>query len=289
MNIDHVYSFWEENPLWTGESQYKPGTKEFFKEHRSIYIEDCFAGTFDQKFFPPPSLSLSYTNINSDKRKQIKILDLGCGIGFWAVEFGLHGFNNIVAADLTNNALKLTGQRAKIYGLQIKLKRENAENLSFADNTFDHVNCQGVIHHTPDTQKAVSEIERVLKPGGTACISVYYRNLALKVWPSMRWIGRPLTLLGGGMKGRGRENIFSESNVDEIVRLYDGSDNPIGKSYSREQFVQMLSPHFKIKDVYFHFFPARALPIKVPFKLHAWLDRRLPFMIYGNLEKPCAD
>jgi len=32
--INEVRQFWETNPLWTGESQYKPGTKDFFEEHR---------------------------------------------------------------------------------------------------------------------------------------------------------------------------------------------------------------------------------------------------------------
>jgi len=159
----------------------------------------------------------------------------------------MRGFKNIIAADLTKNALRLTRQRAELFGVVIELKQENAENLSFKENSFDHVTCQGVIHHTPDTKKSVSEIARVLKPGGTASISVYYRNMALRLWPYLRWVGRPLVSMGAGLKGRGRENIFTESNVDEIVRLYDGSDNPIGKSYSKEQFFQLLSPHFSIK------------------------------------------
>ena len=102
--------------------------------------------------------------------------------------------------------------------------------MTFHDNEFDHVNCQGVIHHTPDTEATLSEISRVIKPGGTARISVYYRNPILQSWRYLRWIGWPLSLLGGGLKGRGREKIFTESDVDEIVRLYDGADNPLGKS-----------------------------------------------------------
>ena len=91
------------------------------------------------------------------------------------------------------------------------------------------------------------------------------------------------------MKGRGRENIFSEGYVDEIVRLYDGKDNPIGKSYSRAQFVSMLEKHFEVVETYLHFFPARALPFGIPRALHRWLDRRLGFMIYATLRRSCAE
>lgn len=91
------------------------------------------------------------------------------------------------------------------------------------------------------------------------------------------------------MKGRGREKIFLERDVDEIVRLYDGAENPLGKSYTRSQFLEMLEKHFVVKDTYLHFFPARALPFRLPAVLHRWLDKRLGFMIYATLQKPCAD
>lgn len=277
--INRVYSFWQDNPLWAGESLHEPGTLDFFEEHHRVYLADCFAGDFDLRFLPPPRKN----------GQEMKILDLGCGVGFWTVEFGMRGLSNIVGADLTRKALEITQRRCEIYGVRVELKQENAEKLSFSDNTFDHVNCMGVVHHTPNTEKAISQISRVLKPGGTACISVYHRNLILRLWPMLRWIGYPLSKIGGGMKGRGREGILKESNVDEIVRLYDGKDNPIGKSYTKTQFKELLEPFFLIKEIYYHFFPSRALPIVIPKKVHQWLDEHVPFMIYANLEKPCVD
>jgi ubiquinone/menaquinone biosynthesis C-methylase UbiE len=216
------------------------------------------------------------------------ILDLGCGIGFWITEFAMRGFRHLVAADLTPQALEITRRRLAFHGVDAELREENAEALSFADASFDHVNCQGVIHHTPEPEKAVAEIARVLKPGGTASISVYYRNPILRLWPFLRWAGYPLARLGGGLKGRGRERIFLERSVDEIVRLYDGADNPIGKSYSRADFVSMLGRHLVVEETFVHFFPARALPVRLPRWLHRWLDGHLGFMIYASVRKPCA-
>ena len=277
--IEDVKSFWDSNPLWTGESKFQPGTIEFFEEHRKVYIEDCFGGSFDIRFLPP-----SRANGQS-----IQILDLGCGVGFWTSEFGMRGYSNICGADLTQNALKIARKRLDIYSLKAELEEQNAEQLTFENGKFDHVNCQGVIHHTPNTSKAVSEIARVLKENGTASISVYYRNKALKYWPFLRWFVYPLALLGGGLKGRGRENIFKLSNIDDIVKLYDGKDNPIGKSYSKNSFCELLEPHFEINEIYFHFFPARSLPFKTPKWLHKWLDKKFPFMIYANITKKCVE
>lgn len=274
-DLDSVHDFWQNNPLWTGESAFEAGSQPFFDEHRKVYIADCFSGNFDLRFLPPPR----------NAGQKIKILDLGCGIGFWVTEFGLRGLSNLHGADLTQNAIDITAKRLEAYGVTAALSRQNAEQLTFDDSSFDHVNCQGVIHHTPDTDRTISEMARVLKPDGTASISVYYRNAILQSWPYLRWLGWPLGKLGGGLKGRGRESIFLEKDVDQIVRLYDGSDNPIGKSYTRQQFIDMLKPHFIVEETYLHFFPARTLPFKIPSFLHRWLDRNLGFMIYASVRK----
>src|SRR5688572_11702095 len=71
--IDDVRSFWESKPLWTGESGHAAGTREFFEEHRRVVIEDAFAGQLDPRVLPGPG-------------HRTRVLDLGCGPGFWTVE-----------------------------------------------------------------------------------------------------------------------------------------------------------------------------------------------------------
>ena len=225
--IEDVKSFWEASPLFAGESDFLPGTKEFFEQHRRVYEQDCFAGRIDPRIFPADS--------NKDK-----VLDLGCGPGFWTIELSNNGAKDITAADLTQMAISLTEKRAEVYGIEIETALQNAEAMSFGDDEFSHVNCQGVIHHTPYTEACVREIARVVRPGGTALISVYYKNVFLRTWPILRYLGKALSMLGAGMKGRGREKIYAASSIEEVVRLYDGVENPIGKAYSNQEFVRML-------------------------------------------------
>lgn len=52
MDVERVRSFWESNPLWTGESCHSPDSLDFFEEHRAVYLKDCFAGSFDVRFLP---------------------------------------------------------------------------------------------------------------------------------------------------------------------------------------------------------------------------------------------
>ena len=270
--LKDVQWFWENNPLWSGESNFEPGTKAFFEEHRQVYIDDCYGGGLDEQSFP-------------DEAKAKKILDLGCGPGFWVVEFALHGYQHVIAADLTHNALALARRRCELYEVKAEFSQQNAERLAFDDATFAHVNCIGVIHHTPNTEACIREIARVLDLGGTASISVYYRNIFLRAWPWLKWLGKLLAKVGAGMKGRGRENIYAVEDVDEIVRLYDGHDNPIGKSYAHNEFISMLAPYFEIQSTYLYFFPARSLPIKLPKSIHRLLNKYVGFMICAIVNK----
>ena len=271
-DINSVKEFWNNNPLWTGESRFAPGSKEFFAEHRSVSLKDCFGGRMDERVFPVT---------NRDQ----PVLDLGCGIGFWLKELSDRGFTRIHGADLTPASLKLARQRCELFNVACEFHEENAECLSFKDGSFAHVNCQGVIHHTPHPDRAIAEIARVLQPQGTASISVYYKNVIIRNWRIFSQPSKLLGRLGAKLSGRGREQIYSAESVDEIIRLYDGKDNPIGIGYSCEEFRNALSPHFHVEAIYFHFFPRRSLPFYIPPFVHRWLDRQVPFMIYGQLRK----
>jgi len=266
-----VKRFWERYPLWTGESLLPRGSREFYEEHARTIVHDGFAGTMDERIFRGPP-------------RGGRALDLGCGPGFWTVELARRGFR-VCASDLTETALDLARKRCEVFGVTAEFNLQNAERMDFPDAAFDHVNCQGVIHHTPDTEACVREIARVLAPGGTASISVYYRNVILRLWPGIHWIGRLIRGLGGALKGRGREDIYATRDVKEIVRLYDGRDNPIGKCYTRAQFVRMLEPFFVVRETFLHFFPARTLPFPVPGWLHRLLDRSTGFLIYASVVK----
>lgn len=272
--VGDVKNFWENNPLFAGESKFPAGSHDFFKEHRKIYFDDFFANSFDEKLFIP--------KLQPDAR----VLDLGCGIGFWTIELLIRGgYKNFWACDLTQSAIDLTRKRLAFYGFNANLSIENAESLSFPNDFFDHVNCQGVIHHTPDTEAAIREIARVLTSGGTAHISVYYKNLLVRNWSKISFLGNLLCKLGIGLKGRGRESIVLQTNPDDLVRMYDGTENPVGKCYTRDEIIQMVKPHFNVEKVLKIYFPCRSLPVKLPRFFRKFLSDNLGFLIHLNLRK----
>jgi len=59
--------------------------------------------------------------------------------------------------------------------IKSNLSVADAENLPFAENSFDIVYSYGVLHHTPSTADAIQEVKRVLRPGGKARIMIYHK------------------------------------------------------------------------------------------------------------------
>jgi SAM-dependent methyltransferase len=274
-SIGAVHKFWEKYPLFFGVSNFKFSSIEFFEEHTNTVLQDCFAGKLDIRTIPTCEIDTP-------------ILDAGCGIGFWAEIFVKRGFTKVFICDLTQTGITATLERIKFIDGKVTPALMNIEELSYPDNFFVHVNCQGVIHHTPKPEIAIGEIYRVLSPGASASLSVYYKSPLLKLFaltPIVSWI---LRKYGMGLNGRGRENILKEKNISEIVRMYDGRDNPIGNCYSRKQFRKMLK-HFEIEQIYFHYFPVSQGRYKVPNKLHYLLDRYLGLMMYANVRKPLKE
>jgi len=78
--------------------------------------------------------------------------------------------------DVHKNTKKGINKHLKKYKKKFKIHIGSVDNLPFANNYFDFVNCSGVLHHIERPEKAFREIKRVLKKNGTALIVVHGRG-----------------------------------------------------------------------------------------------------------------
>ena len=103
------------------------------------------------------------------KKEQMKILDIGTGPGFFPMILSEAGYT-VTAVDYTEEMLEKAkenlGKYTK-YGLErVTLQRMDAQNLEFADETFDVVISRNLTWNLEKPEQAYQEWMRVLKPGG---------------------------------------------------------------------------------------------------------------------------
>jgi SAM-dependent methyltransferase len=102
------------------------------------------------------------------------VLEIGVGLGADHQRFAEAGAI-LCGIDLTERAVAHARRRLDLFELTSDLSTGDTENLQFEDGSFDVVYSWGVIHHSPNTPKAIAEIYRVLRPGGTAKIMIYHK------------------------------------------------------------------------------------------------------------------
>lgn len=154
------------------------------------------------------------------------LLEIGCGMGTDLLQFA-RGGALCTGVDLTPRSVEITRHRFALYGLPGSFMISDGESLPFKANSFDVVYSNGVLHHTPDTQGAVNEIHRVLRPGGTAKVMLYHRN-SLNYWVDI--VLRRGIVGGEYLGGRSSEEIMSR-----VVEFNEHGGRPLVKVYSRRQ------------------------------------------------------
>ncbi len=181
-----VKEFWNKNVCGT------------FLTNKEKYTLDYFEDIEKKRYEIHPEV-FSFAQFTRFHGKKVLEIGVGAGTDFiqWvrsgAIAYGI---------DLAPESIEHVKRRLEIYGLRAaEVKVGDAENIDYPDNFFDLVYSFGVIHHSPNPVKAIEEIIRVLKPGGTAKIMVYHRHsllayffwfkhafLKLRPWKSITWV-----------------------------------------------------------------------------------------------------
>jgi len=163
-------NWWEENPMtydWEGTLKVAQGSREWYDEIDRRFLSCSYFAKGPQgepfgRFMKPEYL------------KGKDVLEVGCGMGTHASMLSRAGAR-LTAIDLTERAIAVTRRRFEVFGLQGNIRRADAEQMPFADRSFDFVWSWGVIHHSSQFERCLEEVARVLRPGGRLMLMVYYR------------------------------------------------------------------------------------------------------------------
>jgi ubiquinone/menaquinone biosynthesis C-methylase UbiE len=97
------------------------------------------------------------------------ILEVAPGPGFLAVELAKQGFA-VTGLDISATFVELATKNAAAAGVKAHFKRGNASEMPFSDQSFDFLVCRAAFKNFSDPVGALTEMHRVLKPGGRGLI-----------------------------------------------------------------------------------------------------------------------
>jgi SAM-dependent methyltransferase len=162
-----VHQHWDREPC---------GTRGVPTENRLEFFRRVEQERYELEPYIPP---FAQFELARGKR----VLEIGVGAGTDFVRWVRAGAD-ATGIDLTEQAIAVARERLELESLSARLQVADAENLPFESEAFDVVYSYGVIHHTPNTIRAVEEIHRVLKTGGTARVMIYHLHswVALMLW-----------------------------------------------------------------------------------------------------------
>lgn len=168
-SIKDVAEYWNAEPCNTRRGKpFEVGSKEFYDNVEKVRYD----------LEPTIPMFADFKNW-----KGAKVLEVGCGLGTETTQFARAGAD-ITAIDVSTESVNHTNNRLTLYGLKGQAIHMNAEDMQLKDDTFDLVYSWGVIHHSPNPQKVINEIRRVLKPSGMFKGMMYHRfsTMGIAVW-----------------------------------------------------------------------------------------------------------
>jgi SAM-dependent methyltransferase len=208
----HALGAWHEDPLWA--SFY-----DWTVEHGTL-------GGVLWRIGIGSDLGLLYEAAEEIGRQPAgaRILDMPCGGGV-----ALRGLRrgqgvSYVAADIAREMLERTMEAATERGIadQVEARVADVATLPFADGDFDLVVSFTGLHCFPDPHHALTELVRVLRPGGVITGSAVLNDTGLRFEP-MRRIGRAAHLLGPSCTRAELESWLAALGVAEVTLRTSGA------------------------------------------------------------------
>jgi len=104
-----------------------------------------------------------YLHANGKESQNLHLLDIGCSTGYLTRQYGRF-FGHTTGIDIDKGAIAHAKKETDSDNIHFQLG--DSMDMAFDNNSFDAVTCTQIYEHTPDAKQLMSEIYRVLKPGG---------------------------------------------------------------------------------------------------------------------------
>ena len=118
-------------------------------------------------------------NVAQHLRTGWNVLEVAPGPGFFAIELAKLGNFNITGLDISRTLVEIAKENARKAGMKIDFRLGNAAAMPFAGETFDIAYCSAAFKNFSEPVKALDEMHRVLRPGGTAIVADLGKDASL--------------------------------------------------------------------------------------------------------------
>lgn len=185
-------------------------------KEKEQYVHHVFETIADRYDFMNTLLSFGVHKVwrkTAMKKMGIKegetALDVACGTGDWTIALAKATKNpkGVYGLDFSTEMLKVAERKLKKEGLdEVRLVHGSALHLPFPENHFDYVTIGFALRNVPDISATLSEMLRVVKPGG----KIVSLELSKPVWPLFRsiyflYFNHILPFLGKIVAGRSEQ------------------------------------------------------------------------------------
>jgi demethylmenaquinone methyltransferase/2-methoxy-6-polyprenyl-1,4-benzoquinol methylase len=176
--------------------------------------------------------------------------------------------NRVWGIDISEDMIDIVNERFKEIQAKdrVHFQLGDAEKLEFEGESFEAVFCIGVLRYLNSWERGLTEVHRVLKPGGIAIMTFYYRFPPH--WFSTYLLKRPLALLISLIKTRSLKGCFSKYRAEPLPFSYRGF---------RKAFAQIGFRHVATQHSGFTVFPFNRLFPRLATSVYvraesAWFD-----------------
>jgi ubiquinone/menaquinone biosynthesis C-methylase UbiE len=107
------------------------------------------------------------------------VLEVAPGPGFLAIEMARDSRIRVTGLDISKTFVELARKNAAEEGVRVDFKLGNASAMPFADKSFDLLICRAAFKNFSEPERALKEMRRVLRPGGTGVIIDLRRDASM--------------------------------------------------------------------------------------------------------------
>jgi ubiquinone/menaquinone biosynthesis C-methylase UbiE len=154
----------------------------FFRQFKDMGIEGAQANYYDKltREHRIGEMKVQATEVAKYIEDGDSVLEIAPGVGYLSIELSGLGKYKITGMDISKDLVEICTRNAKEAGVDINFLQGNVSRMPFNSNTFNFIICVLAFKNFKEPLKALQEMQRVLKPGGTALIMDLNRQATIK-------------------------------------------------------------------------------------------------------------